>query len=419
MLNLEYVLILGSVVIISCFMWLSFAMNSSPTIPEPCPADKGRSPSRRNRRSRKVKQTLPDSNSSAPQQRQSASVRHRRTRLVDDDDTVDMHVDDGPLLPEENMDIDDVQCSGNQNAKSQNQKEKRESKRRKENNLEPALVANLKKVASSPSRSKDFSHPIYKEMSLRNGSVNRMSKIELQNALQDLSLNRLGSADVLKRRLKDHYSKESLKMAGLSSDVPVQFDYLCVIDVEATCQEINPVDYIHEIIEFPIVLLNTKTLQIEDTFDAFCKPVINPQLSKFCSQLTNISQKMVDKADEFPTVLEKAERWMRQKGLGSKHSFAIATDCSLDMDLYLKLQCLVSEIPYPQYAKEWVNISKVFANLYKTKRLPLRAMLDSTGLAFIGQPHRGIDDARNIARVALQLIEDGAEMKYNERLTPT
>ena len=89
------------------------------------------------------------------------------------------------------------------------------------------------------------------------------------------------------------------------------------------------------------------------------------------------------------------------------------------MDLYLKLQCLVSEIPYPQYAREWVNISKVFANLYKTKRLPLRAMLDSTGLAFIGQPHRGIDDARNIARVALQLIEDGAEMKYNERLTPT
>lgn len=71
-----------------------------------------------------------------------------------------------------------------------------------------------------------------------------------------------GSADVLKRRLKDHYSKESLKMAGLSSDVPIQFDYLCVIDVEATCQEINPVDYIHEIIEFPIVLLNTKTLQI-------------------------------------------------------------------------------------------------------------------------------------------------------------
>lgn len=147
MLNLEYVLILGSVVIISCFMWLSFAMNSSSTIPEPHPADMGRSPSRRNRRSRKVKQTLPDSNPSAPQQRQSASVRHRRSRLVEDDDTVDMRVD-GPLLPEpeENMDIDDVQCSGNQNTKSQNQKEKRESKRRKENNLEPALVANLKKV---------------------------------------------------------------------------------------------------------------------------------------------------------------------------------------------------------------------------------------------------------------------------------
>ena len=89
------------------------------------------------------------------------------------------------------------------------------------------------------------------------------------------------------------------------------------------------------------------------------------------------------------------------------------------MDLYLKLQCIVSEIPIPKYAKEWINISKVFANLYKTKRIPLRAMLESIGLEFSGQPHRGIDDARNIARIAIQLIEDGAELKFNEKLTPT
>ncbi|XP_041476908.1 3'-5' exoribonuclease 1-like [Lytechinus variegatus] len=413
MIVLDYVLILGSVIVVSCFIWISFAMNSSPSTAELQAPDKGHSPSRRNRRGRKLRQTPPAS--SAPQESQSTNVRHRRTRLADSNDTVEMHIDDPPL-PEENMDIDDddVECEyGVQNTMSKTRiKEGREKKRRKEN--ESLLVT---KKDSSPVRLKDFSHPIYKEMSLRNGSVNRMTKIDLQNTLQELGLNRLGSADVLKRRLKHHYSKESLKMAGLSTDVPVRFDYLCVIDVEATCLEINPVDYVHEIIEFPIVLLNTKTLQIEDTFDAFCKPVVNPQLSKFCSQLTNISQKMVDKADTFPVVLEKAERWMKQKGLGSKHSFAIATDCSLDMDLYLKLQCLVSEITYPQYAKEWVNISKVFANLYKTKRLPLRAMLNSIGLAFIGQPHRGIDDARNIARIALQLIEDGAEMKYNEKLT--
>lgn len=40
------------------------------------------------------------------------------------------------------------------------------------------------------------------------------------------------------------------------------YDYICVIDFEATCEEKNHPEFIHEIIEFPVVLLNTQTLQI-------------------------------------------------------------------------------------------------------------------------------------------------------------
>lgn len=43
---------------------------------------------------------------------------------------------------------------------------------------------------------------------------------------------------------------------------PYGLDYLCVLDFEATCEEVNPDDYLHEIIEFPVLLLNLKTLQI-------------------------------------------------------------------------------------------------------------------------------------------------------------
>lgn len=39
----------------------------------------------------------------------------------------------------------------------------------------------------------------------------------------------------------------------------VHFD--CVIDFEATCVENDPIDYIHEIIEFPAVLLDAVTLE--------------------------------------------------------------------------------------------------------------------------------------------------------------
>lgn len=47
-----------------------------------------------------------------------------------------------------------------------------------------------------------------------------------------------------------------------SSCVDSYYDYICIIDFEATCEEGNPAEFIHEIIEFPVVLLNTHTLEI-------------------------------------------------------------------------------------------------------------------------------------------------------------
>lgn len=47
-----------------------------------------------------------------------------------------------------------------------------------------------------------------------------------------------------------------------SSYVDSYYDYICIIDFEATCEEGNPAEFIHEIIEFPVVLLNTHTLEI-------------------------------------------------------------------------------------------------------------------------------------------------------------
>ncbi len=40
-------------------------------------------------------------------------------------------------------------------------------------------------------------------------------------------------------------------------------------------------------------------------------------------------------------------------------------------------------------------------------------MLESLGLQFQGREHSGIDDAKNISRVLVQLIKDGCILKYN------
>ena len=66
---------------------------------------------------------------------------------------------------------------------------------------------------------------------------------------------------MLKKRLKSHYKKQKLDAAqGARTDT--YYDYICVVDFEATCEESNPPDFMHEIIEFPMVLVNTHTLEI-------------------------------------------------------------------------------------------------------------------------------------------------------------
>lgn len=86
------------------------------------------------------------------------------------------------------------------------------------------------------------------------------------------------------------------------------------------------------------------------------------------------------------------------------------------MNYFLNIQCDLSEIPYPEYAKRWVNLSKSFSNFYKTHRMNLANMLNTLGLTFSGRQHRGIDDAKNIARIAIQLLQDGCDMQVNEAL---
>lgn len=43
-------------------------------------------------------------------------------------------------------------------------------------------------------------------------------------------------------------------------------------------------------------------------------------------------------------------------------------------------------------------------------------MLEHLELDFEGRPHCGLDDARNIARVLLRMICDGASIQVNERI---
>ncbi|XP_069832811.1 3'-5' exoribonuclease 1 [Dendropsophus ebraccatus] len=270
-------------------------------------------------------------------------------------------------------------------------------------------------IQKTKTEANDFSDPVYKEIAFANGCVNRMSKDELKAKLTELKLDTRGVKDVLRKRLKNYYKKQKLKEPSGPDNY---YDYICVIDFEATCEEGNALDYIHEIIEFPIVLVNTRTLEIEDTFQCYVKPEIKPKLSEFCINLTGITQDVVDKADTFTVVLQSAVQWMRQKELGTKFKYAILTDGSWDMSKFLNMQCRVSRIKYPQFARKWINIRKSYGNFYKVPRnqTKLTMMLEKLGMRYDGRLHCGLDDSKNIARIAIRMLQDGCELRVNEKM---
>ena len=82
-----------------------------------------------------------------------------------------------------------------------------------------------------------------------------------------------GEDVILRKRLKQHMRRELVfcepsppwDLVSQMETNPYGLDYLCVLDFEATCEEVNPDDYLHEIIEFPVLLLNLKTLEIVST----------------------------------------------------------------------------------------------------------------------------------------------------------
>ena len=209
-----------------------------------------------------------------------------------------------------------------------------------------------------------------------------------------------------------------------------------VLDFECTCEE-NTWSYLHEVIEFPVVLVDTSSKQIVDTFHRYVRPTENATLTAFCKGLTGIDQEQVDSAEPIDTVLHELDEWLRSKDLveggGATHDFgrfAFATD-GWDLDHFLDVECRRKGLYKPgAYLDRWVDLEKIFkekrANAddrngrkkpRSSRRANLLAMLRHHKLQFEGRLHCGADDARNLARVALALLEaDEDPLRVNDAL---
>ena len=116
-------------------------------------------------------------------------------------------------------------------------------------------------------------------------------------------------------------SKEDVRSSS-KTETQKTFRFLTVIDFESTCWEDKTAAASAEIIEFPAILLDTKTGDILGEFHQYVLPTENPKLSEFCTNLTGIEQKTVDeKGVPIRTCLYLFKDWIDK--LRVKHEFVI------------------------------------------------------------------------------------------------
>lgn len=167
-----------------------------------------------------------------------------------------------------------------------------------------------------------------------------------------------------------------------------------VIDFEATCCDQGTVPREHmEIIEIGAVMVEAAGFRVVDEFQSFIRPVRHPRLTAFCTQLTSIQQADVDAAPGFKEAISNFKAWLYQ--------YSGFVFCSWgDYDLkQLRQDCDFHKLPYPISAPH-INVKRQMTERQGLAKKPgLGQAVRLVGLEFSGTHHRGIDDARNIARL--------------------
>ncbi|MFT3880520.1 MAG: 3'-5' exonuclease [Gemmatales bacterium] len=181
---------------------------------------------------------------------------------------------------------------------------------------------------------------------------------------------------------------------SLSEPLPPHPD-LIICDLEATCW--NDGEYRHKMEIIEIGAVRIRQGAIVDEFSGFVRPVVHPQLSDFCKELTTITQYQVDEAQPFPVVFAQFIDWI------GPAPFVFCSWGRYDLH-QLQHDVEQHELRWPVQLDCHLNIKRCFALFRNVQPCGMERALQLMKVPLEGTHHRGIDDARNIARLTLLML---------------
>ncbi len=175
-------------------------------------------------------------------------------------------------------------------------------------------------------------------------------------------------------------------------------DKIVVIDIEATCWNGSvPESMTSDIIEFGICLLDVNTGEISDNRGILVKPE-RSEISSFCTELTTITPELIEREG---ISFKEACAIIRKEYNGQSRAWASFGAYDFKQ---IQRQCSELGVGYP-LSPSHINVKTLFALKNKLgHEVGMDGALKNLKLELEGTHHRGIDDARNIAKILRTLI---------------
>jgi len=180
-----------------------------------------------------------------------------------------------------------------------------------------------------------------------------------------------------------------------------------VVDLEATCWTTEEDPALasmqrteSEIIEIGAVRIDPVSRRTVSEFQTFVRPIRHPDLSEFCRELTHIKQSDVDEAPPFAIAYDRFLQWM-----DGAEGALLASWGRYDHNQLCR-QARSVDLPNPPWTP--LNIKAAFSDWYRAHtgrraRHGLGRAIRELDWDFEGTAHRGIDDARNAARILVHI----------------
>ncbi|XP_031627702.1 ERI1 exoribonuclease 2-like [Contarinia nasturtii] len=225
----------------------------------------------------------------------------------------------------------------------------------------------------------------------------------------------------------ERFANKSSKSSKRSNNAR-PFEYLICLDFEATCwdkvaMDVRIKEQKQEIIEFGAVLVNLRSGAVEAEFHEYVRPTNQPILSKFCTNLTGITQALIDRQQPFPVVYRKFDNWLtgirteKQLGFanpsmrtGNHRNTTFCSWTNWDLGKFFKWDCARHGIRQPGYFRAWIDGRKVFTNKFPRRQINFEQALRQLNVPRTGDAHSAIGDAKTLASLMNRLKEKGTRI---------